>query len=115
MSESRILLVDDEEMVRDAIAASLRSKGYLVETAASAEEALALASHVPDLLVADVTLPGRSGAELADDLRHENPDLPVILLSGFPDAARVDRALFLQKPFLPSELLEAVSATLPRA
>ena len=115
MAENRILLVDDEALVRDAIAASLRARGYHVSTAASAEEALAGNKTLPDLLVADVTLPGRSGAELAGELRHQNPNLPVILLSGFPDAARVERAVFLQKPFLPSELLDVVSATLGSA
>ncbi len=112
MSENRILLVDDEELVRDAIAASLRARGYRVDTAASAEQALAEAQTEPDLLVADVTLPGRSGAELAGELRHHYPNLPVILLSGFPDAARCEGAVFLQKPFLPSELLKMVSASL---
>ncbi|MEZ5284139.1 MAG: response regulator [Vicinamibacterales bacterium] len=104
----RVLLVEDEEYVRELVREFLLTAGYTVLEAATAEEAqqVIAASRVEiDLLIADVVLPGRSGRALADDLRHQMPRLETLFMSGYPgDSVFVGEAFhpgtaFLPKPF----------------
>ncbi len=102
----RVLVVEDEAGARDALRQILQALGYSVKVTASAEEAeLVAATSPPQLLLADLMLPGMHGAELAARLKHRWPELRVILMSGYlPDEAmRQDvesgRVQFLQKPF----------------
>lgn len=105
-SDSVILLVEDTEHVRNVCEAALRAAGYLVLSAASAEEALGL---VPDLavlrlLVTDLVLPGANGFQLAALLQAEKPSLRCLFMSGYTDESiKAPRTLtsgeFLQKPF----------------
>jgi CheY-like chemotaxis protein len=99
-----VLVVDDDEDVRLLLAERLRRLGYRVADAPDAERAIAEAAHMRvDLLVTDVVLPGMSGPRLVDALRESQPDLRVILISGYADGlveeAGLRRAAFLQKPF----------------
>ncbi len=118
----RILVVEDEELVRRLMEETLSAGGFEVFSAASVEEALALYQRLAgrvDLLVSDVVLPGhRNGLDLADALRREQPRLPVLLSSGYTDRRSrwpliVERGFaFLQKPFSTTALLQAVAETL---
>jgi two-component system cell cycle sensor histidine kinase/response regulator CckA len=105
-----VLLVEDQEGVRDGISVLLEMIGYEVVAVGSGEEALALpAEDRPDLLLSDMTLPGISGSVLGDLLRQRWPDLKVVLMSGYiEEALREDAGRrawhFLQKPFELSEL-----------
>ena len=108
------LVVDDVEEVRDITAAVLRSAGLEVLTAGSAQEALKVSAALPGplhLLVADVGLPGMTGAELARRLTQLRPELRVLLFSGEPReqlvrAGTIDPGTrFLTKPFLFQDLL----------
>jgi PAS domain S-box-containing protein len=116
-----ILLVEDEEVVRNLTAAALSRSGYNVLEAASGEDALALVNGDGaklDVLLTDVVMPGMRGPALARRLREERPELRVVFMSGYSDV-EVDLAetgaLWLQKPFRTSELREAIAqAARPR-
>jgi signal transduction histidine kinase/DNA-binding response OmpR family regulator len=108
-----ILVVEDEEMLRDLARGVLTREGYTVTAAGNASEARALiASQGPvDLLLTDVVVPGGfNGVELANQLRTLCPGLRVLYMSGYTDSAVVHHsilapgAFFLQKPFTPLEL-----------
>ena len=112
----RVLLVEDREDVRETLARMLRELGYEVCAAAEAAEAMARLEEgpAPDLVLSDVVLPGgATGYDLADRLAAERPGLPVILISGFPDATaalgagRAARAA-LRKPFSREDLARAI-------
>jgi CheY-like chemotaxis protein len=116
----RILLVDDEEPVRDVTRRILERLGYEVELASGAEQArrVVAVSGCPDLLVTDVIMPGESGARLAETLLNRCPGLPVLFVSGFTgDELQRQGTLrpgtvLLQKPYIPQELGEYVRAVL---
>ena len=119
----RILVVDDDDGVRRLAAAILKSHGYDVTMAASAEEALytlASASSAPDLVLTDVVLTGMSGWSLTSRLRELNPDIVVAIMSGYdkpPVAEPVPQAFGapLAKPFTAAELTNKVRQALDRA
>ena len=116
----RILVVDDEQIVRHLLGYVLGSVGYQVDTANDgAEGLLALQTKHYDLLITDHTMPGLSGLELIKRLRSERMTLPVIMLSGAlnPDKLLdLDflQTLFLSKPFSITDLLAKVKTALPR-
>ena len=109
------LLVDDEELVRMSTADMLNDFGFEVIEAGSAEEALSLikSGKVPDLLVTDHLMPGMSGADLAREARSLNPELPVLLVSGYADAEGIAPDLpRLTKPFRNADLAASLTALL---
>jgi CheY-like chemotaxis protein len=112
----RILLVEDEEIVRNLTRDLLGSFGYSVIEAASAEDAMAVLEPY-DLLVSDVVMPGINGIELARRLTDERPGLRVLLVSGHStdDIRALDgnrRWRYLPKPFTPYDLASAVRSLL---
>jgi CheY-like chemotaxis protein len=116
-----ILLVDDEEMVREMTCSLLDQEGYEVLVAADGEEALRVSegfSGVIDLVITDVVMPGLNGPETADRIRAVRPHSRVIFVSGYTADALGDRRVlgpgtrFLQKPFKPDDLTQAVRAVL---
>jgi two-component system, cell cycle sensor histidine kinase and response regulator CckA len=103
-----ILLVEDEESVRNLVADFLKSSGHTVLEAGEGEEAIRLASSQKqkiDLLISDVVMPKLSGRELWNDLRKRLPTLKVLFISGYTDDSVVRHGVidgdvaFLQKPF----------------
>ncbi len=117
---TRILVVDDEELVRSLTVQVLERAGYDVVGAGDAQLALDLLDEERfDLVVSDVVMPGLSGVELLNELRDLRPELPVVLMTGgSPEPERTTRALELgangivYKPYSHSELLDAVRAAL---
>jgi DNA-binding response OmpR family regulator len=116
-----LLLVEDEEIVRNPLARILGAAGYEVLEARSGQEALdviAARPALPALVIADVGLEGMSGVELLARLRTDGITIPALLISGLaePDergSAGVVR--FLMKPFSGSELLAAIRGLLDTA
>lgn len=107
----RVLLVDDEELVRLSTAAMLVDLGYEVVEASSGEEAMTrLRDSPPDLLVTDHLMPGMSGVELAKEAQALVPSLPTLIISGYAEldglAPNLPR---LTKPFRNAELAEYLS------
>ncbi len=112
-----ILLVEDEDVVREMVSRVLKSYGYYVIEASyhvEAEEAFEKYQGMIDLLVTDVIMPQMSGKELAHNLLIINPDLKVLYMSGYTDGAIVhhgvlDKGLnFIQKPFMPEALAQKI-------
>ncbi|MBV9538588.1 MAG: response regulator [Acidisphaera sp.] len=111
----RVLIVEDEFLVRLTLSEALSDDGFDVLEAGSGDEALALIGDDSrlDLLLTDMQLPGSTnGRTLAARAREHSPDLPVIFMSGRPsdDSDSDSRAcdLFISKPYLPSEICAAV-------
>lgn len=120
--EGAVLVVDDEESVRDVAARLLRSAGCGVLTAGGGEEALdVLTRHAGEVQLAlvDLTMPRLSGEPLIRELRRLAPGLPVVLMSGYPEGdvvprfAEVGLAGYLQKPFRQPELMDVLRRVLP--
>jgi len=116
-----ILLVEDEDMVRDLIFRILEKQGYTVLKAKSGKESLQLIEGYAgqiSLLVTDVVMPEMSGPEVARQLQARNPKLRVLYLSGYTDDAVVRHGIlqsdvaFLQKPFTPKLLARKVREVL---
>jgi CheY-like chemotaxis protein len=118
---STILLLEDEEVVRQLVREILENAGYDVVEARTPAEALDLceAPERPiDVLLTDVVMPGMSGPQIASALTRKNPDLRVLYMSGYTDEAVVrhgindGRTAFLQKPFTSAELTRKVQDVL---
>lgn len=116
----RILVIDDEPVVRSLVSAVLMDAGYEVTAAADGEQGLRAArALLPGLVVLDVGLPGMSGWDVLRRLREcpEHYRTPVIVLSGLlqDDERRLARSLGAEpvgKPFTPAALLQAVRGAL---
>jgi CheY-like chemotaxis protein len=110
------LVVDDEPFVRQFVSTVLRREGWSVLEAADAIAARAVADLGPlDLLVTDYDMPVVTGVALARQLRELDEDLPVLMVSGHPDAARKVRSLrgrtaFAQKPVAVEELVASIGS-----
>jgi CheY-like chemotaxis protein len=119
----RILLVEDDPVVRHVVRLLLELEGDIVLEAKDGDEALSLANSLDgplDLLLTDVMMPGLSGAEVCEKVRLGRPGLPTLFISGFypeavfPEQRLPEASAFLAKPFMPEELMEAVDALLAR-
>ena len=112
MPAPRVLVVEDEFLVRDMIVHELNLAGFDVLEAATAEDALALVakSDALDLLFTDIKLPGMDGWQLAAEIRGHRPTVPVIYASGYADRVQpLPASRFLQKPYRPSQVLQAAA------
>ena len=117
---STILLVDDDADMRSLARTFLEHEGYRVYSSGEAERAAHIFSSVPriDLLITDLYMPGRSGMELAHDLKTIRSELPILMVSGgFVDEDLKDRLhaegwRFMVKPFRLTELLSMVHVML---
>jgi DNA-binding response OmpR family regulator len=120
MSERRILVVEDERAIAEAVAARLRAEGFAVEVAADGPGAVAAARRSrPDLVVLDIMLPGFDGLEVCRRIQAERP-VPVIMLTARDDETDLLVGLavgaddYLTKPFSVRELAARVHALLRR-
>jgi len=121
MAVQRIVVVDDEPSLLKVVRYALEQEGFEVHTSGNAEGGAFLINEVrPDLLILDVMLPGKSGLDLAREIRQSS-NVPIIMLSARGD--EVDRILGLEfgaddyvtKPFSPRELVSRVRAILRRS
>jgi two-component system OmpR family response regulator len=119
--EARLLVVDDEEMIRELLSGSLRFAGFEVMTAASGAEALrAAAASRPDLVLLDVMMPGGDGFDVVRRMRSSGPDVPVIFLTARDGVRERVAGLalggddYVAKPFSLDEVLERIRAVLRR-
>jgi two-component system, OmpR family, KDP operon response regulator KdpE len=121
VTQTRVLVVDDEPQIRRALRVALRANGYQVDEAAGGEAALdAIAATPPDLVILDLALPDMSGVVVCERLR-EWTQLPVIVLSAHGDDDAKVRSLdagaddFVTKPFSVPELLARMRVALRHA
>ena len=122
VGNERLLLVEDETMVREVASCVLRERGYTVIEAIDGEDGLRLAklddTSGIDLLLTDVIMPHMNGRDLAEEVVRLHPNVKVIYMSGYTDDVITERELslpgemFLQKPFNPEILARKVRAVL---
>ena len=112
-----VLLVEDDDPVRDLIGRALRANGFDVVAAASGEEALELEVDARvDVLLSDVMLPEQNGFEIANQIHARSPHIPIVFMSGYYDQAVAEAAhldigsTILQKPFAMADLLDHLRA-----
>jgi CheY-like chemotaxis protein len=114
---STILLIDDDNAVREVTRAILHELGYKVLEAGSGGAALDLIEREPkiDLMIADFAMPGMNGAEVARLAQAKRPTLPVLFVTGFADRtalAGISEAQIISKPFIDDELARKVRLAL---
>jgi PAS domain S-box-containing protein len=114
-----VLVVEDEEILRTLVDAMLSRLGYSVVLAADAESAVDVLHGQPiDAVVTDVVMPGATGVDLARRLRVDRPDLPILFMSGYSEAAVRDRGhivgseALIEKPFTAQALGSALRRVL---
>lgn len=110
-----LLIVDDEPKLLELMSRYLGRLGYQVETSGDAAHALTLFQAGPErfsMVVTDLSLPSLSGEELVERMRQIRPGLPAIITSGYAYVPRATGVGFLQKPFLPQMLVDAVEEAL---
>ncbi len=117
----RILVIDDDSAVRESTERILRAAGHTVQSAASGEDGLALASAGAfDVILSDMRMPGMSGLDVLHKLRERRVDSVFIIMTGFGtvdtavEAMQLGAVDFVQKPFFRDELLMRVRAASER-
>ena len=112
MAQTRILVVDDELVIRESLAEWLRRDGYEVSSVESGEEAFKLMKHKGfDILLLDLQLDGMSGMDVLSRVKDEYPDIDVIMITAFGSVPSAVQAMkfhafdYLLKPFDPDELV----------
>jgi CheY-like chemotaxis protein len=118
----RILVVDDERPVREALAALLRHEGYRVVVAENGHVAVeAIEAFTFDFIIVDIFMPGMNGLETIKVFRESAPNVPIIAMSGYASGSGfVDNDFFhtamefgatccLRKPFVREQLLDAIA------
>ena len=121
MAAARLLLVEDDNAMREMLESLFRQEGYVVSEASSATAALALVRETDfDVVLSDIKMPGKSGLELVGELRELRPDTPVVLMTAFGsidtavDAMRAGAFGYTTKPFQPEEVIRTVKRALDR-
>ena len=112
-----VLIIDDEAEIRESLQTLLELEGFAVETAATGEAGLQrIGEHPFDLILLDLTLPGRNGMEILAEIRAHETGLPIIMITAFGTVENAVRAMqggavnFVQKPWDNEKLLADVRA-----
>ncbi len=119
MGHSRLLIVDDEAAIRDGLKRVLEAESFIVETCSSGFHAIEIMQQREfELIITDLKMPGMSGIEVLKSVRILQPDIPVILITGYAsvdtavDAMKNGASDYISKPFAPALLLEKVQNAL---
>lgn len=111
VEQVRVLLVDDDADVREAVVEVLSRKGWLVDEYDNAEDAVAAAGFSNyDVILTDINMPGLNGIDFLNLVRESAPEVPVVVITGYPsidlavDAMKIGAVDFLAKPFKVEEL-----------
>ena len=118
----KILIVDDEELIREGLKQLLEMNGYQVSLAIDGRDAIfQMASNIPELVITDIIMPETDGIELILEIKKENPQVKIIAISGggrinAEDHLEIARQFgvhaTLMKPFSTTELLETIDKVL---
>src|SRR3990172_11474877 len=116
-----VLVIDDEEIMREILEALLTREGYAVRLAGQAQEGLELARTVPfDAAIVDVMLPGMDGIAVLDELKKLDEDLPVVMITAFASVENAIAAMkrgafdYITKPFKNDEVLVVLKNAIER-
>jgi two-component system, NtrC family, response regulator AtoC len=111
MAEKKLLVVDDDSLIRRSLGEMLRREGYVVAEAATGAEALRIASNAaPHLVITDFNMPEIDGMQLLRELKAKKPDMPVILVTGYATVEQAVEAMkhgaydYVGKPILDEEM-----------
>ncbi|MCK4857698.1 MAG: response regulator [candidate division Zixibacteria bacterium] len=118
METRKILVVDDELLIRDLLYDHFAAKDYRIATAESAEKAIEILDGEQefDVVLTDIKMPGMDGLELIDRIKNTDADLPIIIMTGFPSLETAIEALrkrvydYVVKPFNINRLCATVEA-----
>ena len=115
-----VLIVDDDDRLREFVHAHLELEGYRVREAGSAEQALAtIDDEAPDLVLLDVVMPGIDGWQMLQQMQERYGSIPVIMFSGKVDERTAGEAAergahgFVGKPFDPQQLIDRAKSLVP--
>jgi CheY-like chemotaxis protein len=118
-SKTTVMIVDDEEDLRDVIAFDIEDAGFKILTASSGNKAIELlAKHKVDIIVSDIRMPDGDGVSLLNSIRKTEPNLPVVFfVSAFADisessAKNLGAKALLKKPINPDELISQLKASI---
>lgn len=121
VAEKRILVVDDEQIVRDSCQRALTDAGYAVKTAASGCDALDACRAEPfDLMLTDLKMPDMDGLEVIQAMADEFPEVRIVVITGYPTPESAETAAklgifdYLEKPLSPERLSAATAEVLAR-
>ncbi len=112
-ARASVLVVEDEELVREVLCDELRDAGFVVSEAESGDTALQALSRPFDILLTDIRLPGRlTGWDIAEAARRERPEIQVIYMTGFTadEPRKVPGSRLLEKPCTASDIVAAIEA-----
>lgn len=116
MVKARILVIDDEEIIRVSCKRALVPEGYEVDTAASGREGLELFEKEKyDLVLLDLKMPGLNGIEVLLNIKSQRPDQNVMIMTGYDTIEHIVESIssgaahYLEKPFTPDTLLERIN------
>ena len=119
MSGERILVIEDDSLVRDAVDVILTQEGYLISAATTGEDAAPLVRRLkPHLILLDVRLPGMSGVDVLRLLRRQGHRMPILMMTADSSPATVRDVLadggngYVLKPFEPRQLVQRVRRAL---
>jgi CheY-like chemotaxis protein len=111
-----VVVIDDDDQVRQILCDGLFSEGFIVRSAASGASGLALVdASPPDAVVLDYAMPGMTGAEVAQRMRLRHPHLPIVFCSGYADSLALDEipdAVVLRKPVTIDDLSRTVRSSI---
>jgi CheY-like chemotaxis protein len=119
---ARILIIEDDDLLRDVLAKALEQVGHVVFQATNGQEGITMFRANPtDLVLTDLVMPVQEGVETIQQLRRQNRTLPIIAMSGGVPNSRLYLSIaggigaqrVLAKPFTPQRLLEVVNEILP--
>ena len=122
MNTTRVIVIDDEQIVLDSVSRILTEDAYEVDTSLSGIQGLKKALEGDyDVVLTDIRMPDIGGMRVLRDVKRAKPALPVVIITGYAtvrsavQAMRLGAADYLEKPFTPEQLLKAVNAALEAA
>jgi DNA-binding NtrC family response regulator len=119
MEKNKAIVIDDEQIVLDSVSQILIDENYEVDVSLSGREGLDWAIERPyDIVLTDIRMPDIGGMRVLRDIKRIKPSLPVVIITGYATAKSAVQAMklgaadYIEKPFEPEQLLEAVSRAL---
>lgn len=119
MSKARILVIDDEEIIRVSCERTLVPEEYEIDTAASGKEGLERFEQGEyDLVLIDLKMPGMNGIEVLVNIKKQRPEQKVMIMTGYDTVEHIVEAIssgaahYLEKPFTPDTLIERINEVL---
>lgn len=121
LGRAHILIIDDEEVIRDSCTQALEKEGYIVKCAENGDSGLRLFKEFhPDIVLIDLKMPGKSGMEVLEEIESTDPNVVKVVITGFASVSSAVNAMkkgaydFIPKPFTPDEIRLIVARGLER-